>query len=102
MRLHRRGDPRDVRVAEPDAQAAADDDGLDVEQVLRGGDAGAERGDRPAMSFTAIASSARSARAQTPLVSRSRPRFSMISNSAVCSPSWCSFRARASIAARPA
>src|SRR4051812_40101745 len=46
MRLHRRGDARDVRVAEPDAQPAADDDRVDVEQVLRGGDAGAERGDR--------------------------------------------------------
>ena len=46
MRLHRRAIRATYGLAEPDAQPAADDDRLDVEQVLRGGDAGAERGDR--------------------------------------------------------
>ena len=43
-----------------------------------------------------------SARAQTPLVSRSWPCFFMILNSSVLRPSSCSRRALASIAARPA
>ena len=52
--------------------------------------------------FIASSSPWARARAQTPLVSRVRPRFSMISKSAVCFPRFASRRARASIAPRPA
>ena len=91
------------RLAEAHAQAAADDHGLDVEQVDRRGDAGAERLDRLVDELGG----------QLVLVlerplPRSRwsgaggSRFSMILNRSVCSPSAWRLRARASIAARPA
>ena len=51
---------------------------------------------------TAIASPRWSARSQTPLVRRVRPRCSSILNRSVCSPRLTSFFARASIATRPA
>ena len=44
--MHRVADALGVGLAEADAQAAADDDRLDVEHVQRRGDARAERGDR--------------------------------------------------------
>jgi hypothetical protein len=50
----------------------------------------------------AIASPRSSARDQTPLVSRVRPRSSMILKSTVFSPFSTSRRARSSIAQRPA
>ena len=43
VRHHRLADALDPRLAEPDAEPAADHDRLGVEQVDRGGDAGAER-----------------------------------------------------------
>src|SRR4051794_32319198 len=43
VRLHLLGQPRAGRLAELDAHAAAEDDGLDVEQVDGAGHAGAER-----------------------------------------------------------
>ena len=43
MRLHRLGDPRGVGVAEPHAEAPADDHALDVDQVLGRGDTRPER-----------------------------------------------------------
>ncbi len=46
VRQHRRADALDPRLAEPDAEPAADYDRLGVEQVDRRGDAGAERLDR--------------------------------------------------------
>jgi hypothetical protein len=54
------------------------------------------------ISSTASSSPWSSARAKTPLVSRSRPRLCMILKSSVGRPSWCALRARASIAPRPA
>ena len=54
------------------------------------------------ISRTAIGSWRTSARAQMPEVRRSRPRFSMMLKSSVCSPFLTSSRARVSIAPRPA
>ena len=94
--LHRLADAVDVRLAEPEPEAAADDHGLDVEHVDARRDAGAERLDRASISSSASSSPRSSARDQTPLVSRVRPRSSMILNSGSCWPSSTSLaRARA-------
>ena len=96
-------DPLGQRLPEANAEPAADDHRLDVEQVDRRRDAGAERLDGTSISSVASLSSslerARPDRARQPGRGRAR---SISLNRSVLAPLSCSRRARASIAARPA
>ena len=72
MRMHRVRDPLRAGIAEPRSEPAADHDGVEVEEIERRADAGAERATARSISRVASASFFTSASSQTPLVSRSR------------------------------
>ena len=98
---HCLADPLHIRLSEADAKAPSDDHRLDVEQIDSRGDTRPEREDRSVDQLLGERLALK-ARAQIPLVNRSRSCSFMTLNRTVCFPALCSLRALASIAARPA